>query len=274
MSEYYSALSIAAIKGPYMNNVQQFRDLHQQGQCLHIGNVWDVCSALMFEKMGYRALGTSSAAIADSLGYEDGEQMSFTTLLAIVKSIVEVASVPITVDMEGGYSRDQATVLKHMMQLAAIGVVGVNLEDSIVDATHQRTMVDAASFSETIQQIRQGLNSQDIDIFINVRTDAFIMGLDQPLVTSLKRAACYEEAGADGIFVPCVTKESDIQQLVNSMTIPLNIMAMPQLPSFSAISGLGVRRLSSGPFVYQKVKQELGKYLNGINRDQSFGILF
>ena len=115
-----------------MNNFQKFKILHTQKAPLHIGNVWNANSAIMLENNGYQALGTSSAAIAASLGYEDGEQMNFDDLLQVIKTIKDKTSAPLTVDIEAGYSRDPGIICENIMKLSDLGVVGINFEDSIV----------------------------------------------------------------------------------------------------------------------------------------------
>ena len=94
--------------------IDEFRKLNQDNQILHIGNVWDINSALILQRNGYKALGTSSAAIASSLGYEDGEQMSFDELFQICKQIISKINVPLSVDIEAGYSRDVKQIIKNI----------------------------------------------------------------------------------------------------------------------------------------------------------------
>ena len=109
-----------------------FQELHEQDKPLIIGNVWDAASAKAAEKLNFNAIGTSSAAIASMLGYDDGEQMSFSELLYIVKRILASTTLPLTVDIEAGYSRDPVEIANYIKTLADLGVVGINIEDSIV----------------------------------------------------------------------------------------------------------------------------------------------
>lgn len=259
-----------------MNHLKTFRDLHYQHDLLHIGNVWNAQSAIIYEQQGYKALGTSSAAIADTLGYEDGEQMAFDELFYVVKSILRSISVPLTVDIEAGYGNGEGfeNTVKNILHLAEAGVVGVNIEDSIVDNKMNRSIVDAYEFSQTLKCIKNDLQNKGCDIFLNIRTDSFLMGLDNPLKSSIARAEAYEQSGADGIFIPCVTSPKDIQPLVDSINIPINVMAMPNLPNFLKLRELGVKRVSSGPFIYNKVKSKLSVNLELINDNQSFNSLF
>ncbi len=256
-----------------MNNYQIFKQLHEQNTPLYIGNVWDVNSALMHQKAGYKALGTSSAAIAESLGYEDGENMPFDALLYLVKAITQKTSCPLTVDIEAGYSRDTQQIIEHIIQLNEVGAVGINLEDSIVTQGN-RAIVHSSEFSETIKIIKHRLTEKGVNMFLNIRTDSFIMGLEKPLEASIARATLYEESGADGIFIPAITHEKDIEQCVKSVSILVNVMTMPNLPNFQTLQTLGVKRVSMGPFIYNKMNEHLNDTLEKINKHQSFDSLF
>lgn len=256
-----------------MDKIEIFRKLHQDSEILHIGNVWDVQSALMFEKQNYKAIGTSSLAIANSLGYEDGENISFHQLKEIVKQIISKVNIPLSVDIEAGYSRNIDIIIDNIISLYDIGVLGVNIEDSIV-VNGDRNILPEREFANILKNIKRVLNEKNIDLFINARTDYFIMGLDNPLEKTIKRIKLYEENGADGIFTPCATDIKDIKSIVQSTTLPVNIMVMPELPSFDDLKQSGVKRISQGPFVYQSIMKDFEKKLVSINKDQSFNCLF
>ncbi len=256
-----------------MNNYQEFLNLHEQTTPLYLGNVWDINSALVFEKMGYKSLGTSSAAIAASQGYEDGENMSFDNLLYIVRAIKKKVLLPLTVDIEAGYSRDTKEIIENIILLSEAGAIGINIEDSVV-VNGNREIVSSAGFSETVKIIKNSLRRKGINIFLNIRTDFFIMGLENPLAETIKRASLYENSGADGIFVPCITDAKDIEQLVNSVSIPVNVMTMPDLPKFSILQKLGISRVSMGSFGYNKINENLCSMLEDINKHQSFDPIF
>ena len=100
------------------------------------------------------------------------------------------------------------------------------------------------------------------------------MGLDNPLKATLLRSTLYEKAGADGIFVPCVTDEEDIKEIVGNISIPLNVMAIPTLPSFQNLQQLGVKRVSTGPFIYNKINEYFNNRLDAIHAHQSFDPIF
>lgn len=249
-----------------------FKSLHYQEKPLHLGNVWDLQSALLYQNLGFQAIGTSSAAVASSLGYEDGEKLPFERLVTLVKEIKPRINIPLTVDIEGGYSRDASKIFENIKTLHQIGVVGINLEDSVTNA--EREILDAKDFSLTIQKIKSLLSRDNINIFLNIRTDPYLMGLENPLQTTLERIKLYEGVGADGIFVPCVVQKEEIAKITQSVSLPVNVMCMPDLPSFETLGKLGVKRISEGNFVYNKVVSDFEKTASLVVQNGSFETLF
>jgi 2-methylisocitrate lyase-like PEP mutase family enzyme len=250
-----------------------FRELHNQTQPLIIGNVWNVQSAKIYEKLNFRAIGTSSAAIAHSLGYEDGEQMSFSDLLFIVERIRKCVAIPLTVDIEFGYGNTITEIANNIILLEKLGVVGINIEDSFFENT-ERKLKDSVQFSQLLHEVKNILNQQNKSIFINVRCDAFLLNIPNALQIAAERIKKYEEAGADGIFLPCITKESDITTIVSETTLPLNVMCMPELPNFEILEKIGVKRISMGNFSNSYTYTLLENKTMKILSEQSFNALF
>lgn len=124
-----------------------FRELHNQSHPLIIGNVWDAPSTRAAEKLNFQAIGTSSSAISNLLGYDDGEQMDFLELEYIVKRITSATKLPLSVDLESGYSRDPEVIAHHIQRMSKLGIVGINLEDSVV--AQKRTLLNAKDFAST-----------------------------------------------------------------------------------------------------------------------------
>ncbi|MCG8329725.1 MAG: isocitrate lyase/phosphoenolpyruvate mutase family protein [Chitinophagales bacterium] len=249
-----------------------FKELHKKETPILVCNVWDVESARVAQNLGFRAIGTSSGAIATMLGYKDGEEISFSELEYIVERIIKSSTIPLTVDLEAGYSRKTAEIVDNIKRLAQLGVVGINIEDSLVE--EKRTIVDTNLFSKTLTAICSQLLHQNIDLFVNVRTDTFLLGLPNPLQQTIQRAKEYYNAGAQGLFVPCIEKREDIKVVAQEVDLPLNVMCMPNLPAFSTLKGLGVKRISMGNFVYNKINKVLKSELEGILINDSFQNLF
>jgi 2-methylisocitrate lyase-like PEP mutase family enzyme len=256
-----------------MTNIQAFKELHKNNEPLLLGNVWNPQSAKVYEKLGYKALATSSSAVAHSLGYEDGENMRFDEYLYIVERILKSISIPLTVDLEGGYGNNAEEIVENISKLAEIGVVGINIEDStIIDGIRQ--IADKEVFYEKLKSVILKLKEENIEIFINLRTDPFLLGLENPVDETLQRIRRFEETGIDGFFVPCITSENDIETIVNGTELPVNVMAMPGLPDFSTLKKLGVKRISSGNFANGYIYQKLEEKGREIVEEKSFSPIF
>lgn len=250
----------------------EFKDLHHQDNPLIIGNVWDVASTKVAEKLNFQAIGTSSAAIASLLGYQDGEEMTFEELEFFVKRIALNTTLPLSVDLESGYSRKPKEIINHIKRLADLGVVGINIEDSIVNA--KRELLIADDFARTIAEIKEGLAKDHVDMFINVRTDTFIVLEDDIIKETKARIRLYENAGANGIFTPCIERMADIKEVVNSTSLPINVMCMPNLPDFDRLAELGVKRMSMGNFLFEKMYGHFENTTKEILNQKSFKSIF
>lgn len=255
------------------NKFETFAALHHDGEPLLIGNAWDAASAKAFEKQGFKAVGTSSAAVAAALGYDDGEEMSLNEYLQIIKRIVASVTVPVTVDLEGGYGKSVEAICQNIHLLYNLGVAGINIEDSVI---HKgvRTIREAEDFALTLKGITQYLQTENIRMFINVRSDSFLLGLPYALNDAVKRASIYGQTGVHGLFFPCVVGLTDIKALTQATHLPVNIMCMPDLPSFGDLKEAGVSRISIGPFLFNKVYQGLEASIKQINAEDSFKSLF
>lgn len=250
----------------------EFRKLHHQHKALLICNVWDVPSTKMAESLNFKAIGTSSSAIASLLGYNDGEELAFSELEYVVKRITSNTNLPVSVDLESGYSRKPIEIAEHIKSLTQLGVVGINIEDSIV--LKERTLLNADEFSQTLSEVKERLVKEHIDIFINVRTDTFLLSISNVLSETKKRIKLYETAGADGIFVPCIETASDIKEIVNATRLPVNVMCMPNLPDFQTLNELGVKRISMGNFLFDKMYANAKSVTQNVLLEQSFTPIF
>ncbi len=228
-----------------MSIYNTFKALHQNQTPLLLANVWDANTAQLAQKAGFTALGSSSHAIANTLGYKDGEVISFEALLFVVKHIAAVATVPLSVDFEAGYSDDPQQVAQYVKQLTELGIAGINLEDGVVK-DGKRVLEEANVLAEKIKAIKAATN-----IFINARADTYTTKHPDSLNESISRALIYKAAGADGIFVPLIEKEEDIKLFVAKVDIPLNVFTTPGLPDYETLAKLGVKRISHGAKQYE-----------------------
>lgn len=251
-----------------MTNYEAFKNLHYQDEPLLLGNAWDVQSAKLSVQQGYKAVATSSWAVASILGYEDGENISFAELSFIVERIVKNIQLPLTVDIESGYGDDIATVIANIETLCDLGVAGINLEDSA-----KKQLVPATAFVAKLAAIKEGLAKKGKQIFINARTDGFLLKVPNALAETLTRIKLYE-AFADSIFVPFATAESDIKAITSATKLPVNILAMASLTSIDKLKELGVKRISMGASLYRATYKQAENILQQIKEQRSLQSLF
>lgn len=251
-----------------MSTYETFLQLHHQSAPLLLGNIWDVNSAKIFERNGFKAIATSSSALANTFGYEDGELLPFDDLLRLAKRVVQEVRIPFSVDIEGGYSRTSTGVAENIERLHDVGVVGVNLEDTL--PTTLRQFQNPQDFKIILSGVANYLSRKNLKVFLNVRTDGFLLGLPSALEETLTRIAIYQDCGVQGIFTPCIVDRSDIRAVVQATKLPINVMNMPMLPSFSELEQLGVKRISMGTSAHRFVTSALEEKLRSIIEGKSF----
>ena len=223
---------------------------HVKGHPLVLYNAWDAGSAKAIQSAGSPVIATSSWAVAEAQGYGDGESMPFAFVEQIVARIVASVDIPVTVDVEGGYSEDPHVCATNVARLMDHGIVGINLEDRIVNGSGLHSIEAQCS---RIAAIRAMADARGIPLFINARTDLFLgTGIKPPegLVEAKERAAAYARAGASGFFVPGLVDLSAIQELCSTVELPLNVMVMPGVPAARELANAGVARISHGPGGY------------------------
>ena len=256
-----------------ISQFQKFKDLHYQNEPFILSNVWNAQSAKISEKIGFKSVGTSSAAIAHSLGYEDGENMPFSDYLFIIENIKKSIKIPLSVDLESGYGNDEKTIMANILKLANRGVVGINIEDSIIK-NNIRTLENEIVFSEKLHIVSNYLKTNNIEMFVNVRTDTFLLNCENPMSETLKRIKLYEKFNIDGIFLPCITNQNQIKEIVENTKLPINVMCMPELPNFDILKSVGVKRISMGNFINDYIYKNMEQISEKIIKEKSFHSLF
>ena len=230
-----------------------FRRLHEGPTILVLPNAWDAASAALMEDAGAKAVATSSAAVAWAHGYADGDLLPVPTLLAAISEIARVLKVPLTADIEGGYSDDLQTLAETVKGVIGAGAVGINLEDG------------ARAPDLHVRKIEAVRKAAGAELFVNARTDVYLRGLaegDAALAETLRRAELYRAAGADGIFVPGPTDEALLGTLARDIALPLNVMGRGGAPSAERLQALGVRRLSSATAPFRAAYAALGRAMS------------
>jgi 2-methylisocitrate lyase-like PEP mutase family enzyme len=233
------------------NKVTVFRSLHKLPTPLLLANAWDVASARIAEDLGATAIATTSAGVAWSLGYRDGGVLPAGLQVQLAQRINRVINIPLSMDMENGYSSDPIQVAENIKPLLDAGVAGINIEDG----SDKPELLVAK-----IEAIRNTTQKYGVDLFINARTDVYLAALvpeDRRLAEVAVRLKQYAEVGADGIFVPYTISEKDIAEIVKMTTLPINVLAHPDLPKAGKLADLGVKRLSAGSGVFQVIWQHV-----------------
>jgi 2-methylisocitrate lyase-like PEP mutase family enzyme len=233
-----------------MNKIKIFNELHTTDDLLFLGNAWDLLSALTLERAGFKAIGTTSWGIANSIGLTDGENIDFNRHLSIIKSIVDNVNIPVSADLEAGYGTDTETIVNNVLCTADLGVAGINIEDSLKNQKGLRTI---AQHSNLLEKIRTSLDQHGFEgFFINARIDTYFQ-VENPFLETIERAKSYIESGARGIFVPGLKQEEEIKEIVSTITSPLNILSLPELTNCNKLKELGVKRFSFGNALSDKI---------------------
>lgn len=226
---------------------EALRKLHAGPRILALPNAWDVASAKIVEQLGFPAVATTSAGVAHSLGYPDGQRISRLEMLEIVARIARALRVPVTADMEAGYGLSPADMQDTVKELVAAGGVGLNLED--VTGDEESTQVEIALQCEKISAIRDAGASLGVPLVINARTDIYLMPIgpaETRLERTVERLRAYRKAGADCLFVPGVRDKETIARIVKAAEAPVNILLQPGGPTLAELQKMGVARASIG----------------------------
>lgn len=222
-----------------------FHALHHHPLPLRLPNAWDAGSARQIEMLGAQAIATTSAGVAWSLGYRDGNQLPVAEYVARAASIARVISVPLSTDIEGGYHEHPATVADTVRRLMDVGVVGINIEDG---------SADPQLLCRKVEAIRAASISAGVELYINVRTDVYARNLvpaEDKADEVIVRAQSYQHAGADGLFVLGLVEAQEMKSISKSSDLLLNVVVWPGLPALDHLSEYGVRRLSVGSWLPQ-----------------------
>ena len=217
-----------------------FHALHSGPDVLVLANAWDAGSARLIETLGAKAIATTSAGVAWAHGYADGQHLTVDALVATVREIARVVAIPVSTDIEGGYSDDPAAAGEAVARVIDAGAIGVNIEDGTTAPELLCRKIDAA---------RAAAERTGVKLFINARCDVYLRKLmegEAALAESIRRGKLYRDAGADGLFLPFAADASVMTAVMSEIKLPFNAIARKGLPSLAELRALGVRRLSAG----------------------------
>ena len=243
----FSSPSTTSHREQQKTKADLFRKLHHGPRLLLLPNAWDVASARIFEDTGFPGIATTSAGIAFTLGYPDGEKISPEEMLGVIGRIAAAVKIPVTADVEAGYGNSPADAARTARGVIEAGAVGLNLEDGTDDSAHP--LLDLALQLEKLAAVREEAEDAEVPIVINARTDVYLAQVgreEDRFALAMRRAVAFREAGADCIFMPGLRDPETIRRFVAELQFPVNILAGPGFVSTSELEKLGVARVTLG----------------------------
>jgi len=222
-----------------------FGTLHEAG-CFVLPNPWDIGTAIYLEHLGFKALATTSAGFAFSRGKPDGG-VSCEAMLAHIREIAGVTSLPVNADFVAGYADEPEHVATNVRKCVDTGVAGLSIEDST--GRTESPLYEKRLAIERIRAARFAIDASNTGVILTGRCEAWLVGSSDPLHTALDRLTAYADAGADCLYAPGVRDPKEIALIVNTVAPkPVNVLVSGfnhQL-TFAGLADLGVRRISVG----------------------------
>lgn len=238
--------------------VELFRGMHFDEKMLVLPNCWNGGSAKIFEKLGFKAIATSSAGIAFSKGLSDCEHIEINELLNVVKEIIKVINIPLSVDMERGYSDCVQKIKHNVKKIIEAGAVGINIEDGHYE--NEKHIDDLDKQIEKISAIAELREEMEIPFLINARCCIYWLQLgteEERFEIAVERGKEYSAVGADCIFLPGLIDKKTVERLVKEIGTPINIIANPSFYDIDELNKIGVKRYSIGSGPARVVMNEI-----------------
>jgi 2-methylisocitrate lyase-like PEP mutase family enzyme len=224
------------------DRVEVFRRLHASG-CFVMPNPWDVGTALALEQLGFKALATTSAGYAWSLGRPDnGVRLEET--LEHLRAIAGAVRLTVNADFEGGFADEPEQVARNVKLAVATGIAGLSIEDSTGSTTEPLYEFDLAV--ERMRAARRAIDESGTGIVLTGRSEGFVVGLPD-INETIRRLKAYAEAGADCLYAPRITSHEHVAAIVDAVSPkPVNLLANAPFITVTQAASLGVRRISVG----------------------------
>lgn len=219
--------------------------LHRPGQPGVLPTVWDAWSAQVAVSAGFQGLTVGSHPLADSIGREDGEKMTFQELTTRVSQITGSVDVPVSVDVESGYGESGQALISGLLQA---GAVGLNIEDTV----HREggRMRSSEEHAALIAELRAASDAHGVRVVVNARTDTFknkVGPEEERLDLAVSRMLACAEAGADSLYPVGFHDEATLSRLCSALPLPVNAIADPVTGDLAMIARAGAGRVSFGP---------------------------
>jgi len=225
-----------------MSPIAEFRRLHESGTFV-LPNPWDRGSAIFLASLGFKALATTSAGFAWSVGKPD-TGITVEQALGHLREITSVVSLPVNADFEGGFAREPSGVAANVARAVQTGIAGLSIEDSTGDKAHP--LYDFKLAVERIMAARAAIDKSGTGVLLTGRSEGFIAGRPD-LAETIKRLEAYAAAGADCLYAPNIRKPEEISAVVKAVAPkPVNLLVHGPWITFAQAADLGVRRISIG----------------------------
>src|SRR6188472_570401 len=225
---------------------ERFRALHEGPDLLLIPNPWDAGSARLLASLGFKALATTSGGAAAALGRLDGS-MSREEAIASAAAIVEATDLPVSADLENGFAEDPTGVAETMRMALDVGLSGASVEDY---TRGEKRLYEVDEAAERVAAAAEAAHCGSSRLLLTARAENHLYGVTD-LGDTISRLQAYQEAGADVLYAPGLSRLEDIRQVVDSVDRPVNVLGRPGAPSVSELAAIGVRRVSvGGAFAY------------------------
>ena len=219
-----------------------FHELHASG-CFVMPNPWDVGSAVALERMGFKALATTSAGFAWTVGRSDTD-VSRDAMLEHFRQLAAAVDVPVNADFQGGFADDPEGVAANVKLAAATGISGVSIEDSTGHADEPLYPFDLAV--ERVRAARRAIDETSTGVLLTGRSEGFVVGRPD-LDETIRRLQAYAEAGADCLYAPFITEREQVTAIVEAVAPkPVNLLVHKPFVTVAEAAELGVRRISVG----------------------------
>ena len=218
-----------------------FRELHRGG-CFAIPNPWDIGTARYLQRLGFKAIATTSAGFAFSRGLPDGA-VGRDAMLAHIREIVEATDLPVNADFENGYADDPNWVAENARLCAETGVAGLSIEDN--SGRKDQPLYDVDLAAQRIRAAREAIG--DSGTLLVARAECFLVGLEN-IDQVIKRLIAYADAGADCLYAPGIRERDHIKAIVAAVAPkPVNILIGGAIGlTMKDAESLGARRVSVG----------------------------
>ena len=229
------------------SHVVSFRRLHEAG-CFVLPNPWDAGSAVLLERLGFKALATTSSGFAFTKGLPDGaDAVPLDAALAHVREIAAATSLPVNADFQNGYADDPEGVAANVALCVATGAAGLSIEDATGDAA--APLYETRLAVERIRAARRAIDASGVPVVLTARCEAWLVEHPDAERVALERLALFADAGADCLYAPRVSRLEDVAAIVNAVAPkPVNVLvaAASRDLTVARLADLGVRRISVG----------------------------